>query len=108
MCDCVCTCASEPGVFHSCGGVHGPHAGLDGVCLSDRQGFCQPLSASPVAPGTSATGPCSAHPSHYLLSPAPSLPFAPPPQTKVTEEGRTERWIVASCGHYSVVWNFRR
>ncbi|GBF92191.1 hypothetical protein Rsub_05273 [Raphidocelis subcapitata] len=28
--------------------------------------------------------------------------------TWITEEGRQERWIVASCGHYSVVWNFKR
>jgi hypothetical protein len=28
--------------------------------------------------------------------------------TWVTEQGRQERWIVASCGNYSVVWNFRR
>lgn len=28
--------------------------------------------------------------------------------TWITEQGRHERWIVASCGNYSVVWNFRR
>lgn len=28
--------------------------------------------------------------------------------TWVTEEGHQERWIVASCGQYSVVWNFKR
>lgn len=28
--------------------------------------------------------------------------------TWVTEQGRQERWIVASCGNYSVIWNFRR
>lgn len=28
--------------------------------------------------------------------------------TWVTEAGRTERWVVASCGRYSVVWNFKR
>jgi len=28
--------------------------------------------------------------------------------TWVTEQGRQERWVVCSCGNYSVVWNFRR
>jgi hypothetical protein len=28
--------------------------------------------------------------------------------TWVTEAGRAERWVVASVGNYSVVWNFRR
>ncbi len=28
--------------------------------------------------------------------------------TWVTENGRQERWIVASCGNHSVVWNMRR
>ena len=28
--------------------------------------------------------------------------------TWVTESGREERWIVASCGTYTVLWNFRR
>ena len=27
--------------------------------------------------------------------------------TWVTESGREERWIVASCGNYTVLWNFR-
>ena len=27
--------------------------------------------------------------------------------TWVTEAGREERWIVASCGNYTVLWNFR-
>lgn len=27
--------------------------------------------------------------------------------TWVTEQGRQERWIVATCGNYSVLWNFR-
>ena len=27
--------------------------------------------------------------------------------TWVTEAGREERWIVASCGNYPVLWNFR-
>ena len=27
--------------------------------------------------------------------------------TWVTESGRQERWIVASCGNYTVLWNFR-
>lgn len=27
--------------------------------------------------------------------------------TWVTEAGRQERWIVASCGNYTVLWNFR-
>ena len=26
----------------------------------------------------------------------------------MTEEGRQERWIVASCGNDSVLWNFRQ
>ena len=28
--------------------------------------------------------------------------------TWVTEAGRQERWIVASCGSNTVLWNFRR
>lgn len=28
--------------------------------------------------------------------------------TWITEKGRQERWIVASCGNYTVLWNFRR
>lgn len=28
--------------------------------------------------------------------------------TWITEDNMTERWIVASCGDYSVLWNFRR
>jgi hypothetical protein len=28
--------------------------------------------------------------------------------TWVTEAGRQERWIVASCGNYTVLWNFRQ
>ena len=28
--------------------------------------------------------------------------------TWVTQAGRQERWIVASCGNYTVLWNFRR
>ncbi|KAL3144985.1 hypothetical protein ABBQ32_003489 [Trebouxia sp. C0010 RCD-2024] len=28
--------------------------------------------------------------------------------TWVTEAGREERWIVASCGNYTVLWNFRQ
>ena len=27
--------------------------------------------------------------------------------TWVTEANRQERWIVASCGNYTVLWNFR-
>ena len=27
--------------------------------------------------------------------------------TWVTEQGRQERWIIASCGNYTVLWNFR-
>ena len=27
--------------------------------------------------------------------------------TWITEAGRSERWIVASCGSYTVLWNFR-
>ena len=27
--------------------------------------------------------------------------------TWVTESGREERWIVASCGTFTVLWNFR-
>lgn len=27
--------------------------------------------------------------------------------TWITEQGRQERWIVASCGNYTVLWNFR-
>ena len=27
--------------------------------------------------------------------------------TWITEAGRQERWIVASCGAYTVLWNFR-
>jgi hypothetical protein len=27
--------------------------------------------------------------------------------TWITEAGRNERWIVASCGSYTVLWNFR-
>ncbi len=27
--------------------------------------------------------------------------------TWVTESGREERWIVASCGNFTVLWNFR-
>ena len=27
--------------------------------------------------------------------------------TWVTESGREERWIVASCGNYTLLWNFR-
>jgi hypothetical protein len=27
--------------------------------------------------------------------------------TWITERGRQERWIVASCGNYTVLWNFR-
>jgi hypothetical protein len=60
-----------------------------------RQGLVPPVHAARTHPTTCSPLP---HPS----------PLRPPPQTKVTEEGRTERWIVASCGHYSVVWNFRR
>jgi hypothetical protein len=28
--------------------------------------------------------------------------------TWVTEGSSQERWIVASCGKYTVIWNFRR
>jgi hypothetical protein len=28
--------------------------------------------------------------------------------TWITENDLTERWIVASCGSFSVLWNFRR
>ena len=28
--------------------------------------------------------------------------------TWITEKGRQERWVVASCGNYTVLWNFRR
>ncbi|KAK9906793.1 hypothetical protein WJX75_008166 [Coccomyxa subellipsoidea] len=28
--------------------------------------------------------------------------------TWITESGREERWIVASCGNYTVLWNFRQ
>lgn len=28
--------------------------------------------------------------------------------TWITEAGSTERWIVASCGRHTVIWNFRR
>lgn len=28
--------------------------------------------------------------------------------TWITERGRQERWVVASCGNYTVLWNFRR
>ena len=27
--------------------------------------------------------------------------------TWITEAGRQERWIVASCGSFTVLWNFR-
>lgn len=35
-------------------------------------------------------------------------PLAKGKFTWVTESGREERWIVASCGTYTVLWNFRR
>jgi hypothetical protein len=28
--------------------------------------------------------------------------------TWITESGHTERWIVATCGQWNVVWNFNR
>ena len=34
-------------------------------------------------------------------------PFKKAHFTWVTEQGKQERWIVASCGNYSVLWNFR-
>lgn len=56
--------------------------------------------------------------------PPPPSPALPPPPledvkltknaplekghfTWITEQGRQERWIVASCGNYTVLWNFR-
>ena len=33
--------------------------------------------------------------------------FAKGKFTWVTESGRQERWIVVSCGNYTVLWNFR-
>ena len=27
--------------------------------------------------------------------------------TWITESGKQERWIVVSCGNYTVLWNFR-
>lgn len=35
-------------------------------------------------------------------------PFGKGKFTWITEAGVTERWVVAQCGNYSVVWNFRR
>mmetsp|Transcript_1482 Transcript_1482/g.3251 ORF Transcript_1482/g.3251 Transcript_1482/m.3251 type:complete len:563 (-) Transcript_1482:307-1995(-) len=35
-------------------------------------------------------------------------PFRKGKLTWVTESGHSERWIVASCGKYSVVWNFAK
>lgn len=34
-------------------------------------------------------------------------PLAQGKFTWVTESGRQERWIVATCGLYTVLWNFR-
>ena len=34
-------------------------------------------------------------------------PLAKGKFTWVTEAGREERWIVATCGNYTVLWNFR-
>jgi hypothetical protein len=28
--------------------------------------------------------------------------------TWITEQQHTERWIAASCGNYTILWNFRR
>lgn len=36
-----------------------------------------------------------------------NAPLAKGKFTWVTESGRQERWIVASCGNYTVLWNFR-
>lgn len=34
--------------------------------------------------------------------------FAKAKLTWITENDMTERWIAASCGRFSVLWNFRR
>ena len=34
-------------------------------------------------------------------------PFRQGKFTWVTDSGRYERWIAASCGNYTVLWNFR-
>ena len=48
----------------------------------------------------------------HLSSAAPYLQVGRAPLQKgkftwITEAGRQERWIVASCGAYTVLWNFR-
>uniref|UniRef100_A0A7S0QWD8 Vacuolar import/degradation Vid27 C-terminal domain-containing protein n=1 Tax=Pyramimonas obovata TaxID=1411642 RepID=A0A7S0QWD8_9CHLO len=37
-----------------------------------------------------------------------NAPFTKARFTWITEQGKQERWIVVSCGTYSVLWNFRQ
>ncbi|PNH08099.1 Protein CYPRO4 [Tetrabaena socialis] len=37
-----------------------------------------------------------------------SQPLAPGKFTWITEAGQSERWVVAGCGRFSVVWNFTK
>ncbi len=46
----------------------------------------------------------------HVYTPTPTQSHAPLEKGKftwITEEGREERWVVASCGKYTVLWNFR-
>ncbi|CAD7702486.1 unnamed protein product [Ostreobium quekettii] len=57
--------------------------------------------------------PISARPKLLALKPEDAVLLGRKPLrhgrfTFVTESGHQERWIVASCGNYSILWNFRQ
>ena len=47
---------------------------------------------------------CNTNPTQYNKQ----SPIKSHHSIQVTEAGRSERWVVATCGRYSVVWNFKR
>ncbi len=86
----------------------GSSHGCDGACLRARQdknnretnGFKSRMGAAAPRPRLLRLRPEDA-------AKVGGAPMRQGKFTWVTEAGRQERWIVASCGNHTVLWNFR-
>jgi hypothetical protein len=83
------------------------------ICCSAAS--CCPPAASERCAFTDKGGGEGKLPKMHLLRLTPEdrsltggRPFKKGRFTWVTEAGRQERWMVATCGQYSVLWNFRK
>ncbi|GAB4822475.1 hypothetical protein N2152v2_009521 [Parachlorella kessleri] len=75
--------------------------------------YRDPKTGKELCGFTNRMGPNAPAPRLLRLKPQDTALTANAPLEKghftwITEKGRQERWIVASCGNYTVLWNFRQ